>query len=546
LTKHKKFAIIKLSKPQTKMTLNNKSMTEILRNSELDTLISRRSLLRGFGGLAAMAALHEVARPVTTKIGEIYDTLASLETLLTPRAMVPLEPRDTDTPIVESQLRGEPIAVRTRYTRLDETTVLHLDRDMSLRAEHTGDPIEDTQFTAAGTAIITTAEGLQNGKQAYCQLFSSKSSKARTVAVGYEGELYTYEPALGHEGSQGEWVRVVTATSEDALPSHAVSASSWEALVSAKPNKLLIEDVTTGTETLRALGYKPFGVILASTRMPQEKESAFAPEDCAQTSQEIIDHTKPYFITDGGVVVDLRHLEAKAGETLSLFVQLLSEQFSGETHPTATVRYSAGNDAPYTFAVEPTSLAPDTIIDTTFSVMNAVSTLMEGVSQRYAIEKMPLLATMSTRSGMSHEDMFTNALGSSGMLALVKEYGLAERLRQALQTIHYRHPTMSPEKVSSIVVEELKPQLVSHVLAQTAQTHGIRTFDTSITARLPRGIYSLVPVKIDSKDTASPTRITTLLRATGITTDNPNVRFTPTHVPAIQSTVGHVLAEVGL
>lgn len=528
------------------MIQKNKPTTETIQfNPELGTLISRRSALKGLGigVLSAMIARPEMARPVATKIGEIYDTIASLETLLTPHAMVPLEPRDTDIPIVEPQLRSEPVAVHTRYTHLNDTTILHFDEDASLRAEHTDASIKDTQFVAAGTAIITTAEGLQNGEQAYCQLFSGNT---RTVAVGYEGGLYTYEPDLDHGESQGEWVRIVTATGENTPSSHAVGTASWEALASARPAKLLIEDVTTGTETLRALGYKPFGAILASTHMPAEKEVFFAPGDCAQTPQEIIDRTKPYFITSDGVVVDLHHLEAKAGETLSLFVQLLSQQVSGEAHPTATVQYSAGNEATYIFAVEPTSLAPDTIVDTTFSVMNAVSILMEGVSQRYAVEKMPLLATMSASSGMSHEDMFTNTLGSSGMLALIKEYGLAEKLRRSLQTIHHHFPAMSQEEASSIVAEELKPRLVSRVLAQTAQAHGMHTFDTPIAATLPRGIYPLIPVKVDSGDTTSPMRITTLLRAADITVDNPDVRFTPTHVTAIQSTTGHVLAQAGL
>jgi len=443
--------------------------------------------------------------------------------------MIPLEPRESDTPVVEPKLRGEPIGVHTRYTRHDETTVLHFDGDGPLRAEHTDMPIEDTEFVAAGTAIITTAEGLQNGEQTYCQLFTGDS---RAVAVGYEGGLYAYEPVLGQGDNRGEWVRIITTSSESGLSSHAMSTASWGDLASAKPDKLLIEDVTSGTETLRELGYKPFGAILASTRMPQRKEVTFAPEDCAQTPQEIIDRTKPYLITRDGIVVDLHHLEAKADETLSVFVQLLSQQVSGEKHPTATVRYSAGSDAAYAFDIEPASLAPEIIVGTTFSVMNATSTLMEGVSQRYATEKMPLLATMSESSGMSHEDLFTNTLGISGMLALIKEYGLAK----TLQTREDTHA----------LVEELKPQLVSHVLTQTAKTHGVRSFDAPITATLPRGIYSLIPVKIDPEDTTSPTRITTLLRAADITPDNPNVQFTPTHVPVIQSTADHVLAKAGL
>lgn len=509
---------------------------------ETGRLISRRTAFKFLGVLGTAVAVPGALR-LTHPIGEVIDTKLSLEKLLTQEAMVPLEPRETDTPVVEFQLHGKPIVTPTRFTRHDETAILHLDGDTPLRVEHTETPIEDTEFTAAGTAIITTAEGLQNGEQAYCQLFTGEN---RTVAVGYEGGLYAYEPGLGGKESQGEWVRIVTNSDENVRSSHAMSTASWEDLELAKPNSLLIEDVTEGTETLRRLGYRPFGAILASTQMPGMGEIYFGPKDCAQTLGEIIDRTKPFFVTGEGVILDLHHLEAKAGETLGLYAQLLSQQISGEAQPTATVRYTESSDATYTFAVEPASLADDTIVDTTFAVVNAASTFMEGVSQSHVAETIPFVGALSANSGMSHEDLFTNTLGISSALAVIKEQGLTEKLTQNIQAIRRHYPTMPPEEISNIVVEELKPYLVSQVLEKTAQTYGIRSFDESITGTLPRGIYPLVPVLADLENTASPTRITNLFHEADITIDNPKVRFTTTHVPAYESTVGHVLGKVGL
>lgn len=525
------------------MNRTPKTPTEIIQhNPELGTVVSRRTILKGLGVLATLAAVPEAVRPVATIAGEAYDTLASLETLLTPQALIPLEPRETDVPIVEAQPIGEPTPITTRYIRGNETAVLHFDDPSMLRAEHTNMPIEDTNFTAAGTAIITTAEGLEKGEQAYSQLFTSET---RTIAVGYEGGIYTFELALAHDGTKGEWVRVVT-NNENGETSAVTSTTPWEKLEAKKPASLLIKEVTAGTETLRELGYKPFNAILASTRMPDEKESYFAPEDCAQTPEEVAERTKPFFLSKEGVIIDLHHLEAKAHETLGLYIQLLAQQVNGEAHPTATVRYSGNSEAPYTFAVEASSLAPDTIADTTFSVMNAVTTLMEGVSQRYLLEKAPALSSLSSSSGMSHEDMYTNTLGVSGMLARINEHGLADKLRYSVQNLHAQYPDMTPEDMVKVIIEELPIPLVPEVIERTAETHGVQSFDTPIIETLPRGLYPLIPVKVNPEDTASPTPMTQLLREANVKVNNPKVKIVPTHVTAMQSTAGHVLGKVGL
>jgi hypothetical protein len=169
---------------------------------------------------------------------------------------------------------------------------------------------------------------------------------------------------------------------------------------------------------------------------------------------------------------------------------------------------------------------------------------MEGITQKYTIKNAPFLDTLTGSSSMSHEDMFTNTLGIGGMLVLIKEQGLAEKLSQDIRILRRHYPSMSAEDISNNVVEKLKQRLVLLVLEQTAQTHGIRTFDTPITATLPRGIYSVIPVKIDAENTESPQRIAPLLRAAGINTNNPNVQITPTHVPAYELTAEFVLDKL--
>jgi hypothetical protein len=502
--------------------------------------VSRRSLVSFGGAIVATSMVPGSIRQLAENAGGLYDTLTSPEDIIA-GPIVALEPRENATPVVAPRPRAESTAIGTRYTRKGNTTLLSFVSGTPLRAEHSNAQVNDSEYTAAGTAIITTAEGLTNGDQAYCQLFKGKD---RVVAVGYEGGLFVYEPALSQDKGKtgGEWVRLLTQNEDSPLPSQAVATATWEDLQTVSPHKMLIQDVVEGTKTLQELGYKPWAAVLPSTRMPDSLRFTFAPETCAQNNEELIAGEKRYFVTERGDIADLQHLQAKAGETLKLFTQLHYQYIAGEARPKARVTYSAGNESSYVFSVDRDSLSPDNLIDTTFSIMNAVTMYMEGVSQRYAAEKIPVIGTRSQNNGMNPEDLFANSLGITGMLSLIRQHGLAEKLEEPLRAIHGRHPDAPSSAVQAAVenvIEEVKPLLVKQVLARVAHAHGVRKQATPVTIDLPRGMYPLVPTKATDKDGATPTRID--LKTAGIRPDNPHVRYKPVHVAAMQAAVSHLL-----
>lgn len=506
-----------------------------------DPKISRRGFM--VGAVMAAAASRTFGGEVAHKTGEVYDRLASIETMLSPGDMMPLLPRPSDVPIIESLPRGSEVIMTAEVERHNDTITLRFDNEASLHAEHTDAPVHDRRFTEAGTAIITTAEGLEHGEQVYGRLFKGATN---TVAVGYDGGVYVYESSLGHDGNSGEWVRMITSGEDEAL-SAPVSLPSGVAQEVVETDHMLIEEVAKGTATLRRLGHQPFGEILPNTRMPDMQSINLGPEDCAQNLVEALSLIKPYFVSHDGVVIDLRHLQAKAGETFDAYAQLLHEQIVGRYRPEVSVRYSRASGSRYEFRTDEASVAPRTIDDTTFTVMNAASTLMEGVSQRYVSENIPGSERLSSRSGMSHEDMYTNTLGIVGTLSHIKERGLTEELAQVLSRVRERS---SGEQIEA-AVSEIREAVVQRVLRQSVRSQGVHAFSEPINSSVPLGIYQLLPVVVDSsikhEHAGIPApRMTDMLRRAGIRTDNPDVHVMPTHVPAMESTIDYVLPKASL
>ncbi len=509
---------------------------------------SRRRFLAISGSAAGALAVPSDLGWLAENAGAFLDMLASPENIVT-QPIVALEAREDNRPLVSPRPHGEPTGIRTTYARdTDTSTALHLDRTVPLRAEYTNTPIAaDSVFRSAGTAIITTAEGLVDGEQAYCALFQSDD---RTIAVGYQGGLYTYEPAIRQngDGSKGEWVRIVTRQETDQADSAVTTTTPWSELESTEPDQMLVQKVVAGTNALRNLGYRPWGAVLPSTQMPDMKNLDLGPDICAKNLAEAISGEKSHLVTERGDIIDLDHLRAKAGETLTLFAQLYYQHIAGTPKPVANVKYSAGSGSVFSFAVSPDSLRPETLIDTTFSIMNAETMLMEGVAQQYAAEIMPPMSKMFARnSRMSGEDMFANSLGITGMLALIQRYGLADRIDGSLRKIHQRTSGSSIKGAQGAIdtaIQGVRAQMIELVLTRTARTLGVRPLKESVIATMPRGVYSLIPPKIANADAATPSRVD--LRQAGVRPDNPNVRFTTTHVPAIQPTVERILQELGI
>jgi hypothetical protein len=507
-----------------------------------DAELSRRAFLSVCVGAAGAAAVANW-QPITEAVAAGYDRLATPENII-PGPIVALEPREHDTPMVAKRACVPAAHIWTAHDRSSGGSGLRLAPDTTLWAEHSNTPLMDRTFTAAGTAIITTAEGPTYGEQAYCRLFESAEA---VVAVGYEGGMYTYERRLGQSGNtNGEWVRLLTASDDRTLPAHAHSGQRWANQAVAERRGMLIEEVVAGTQTLQRLGYRPWAAVLPSTKMPEMTRIALGPSSCVQTAEELLnrDHTKRYLITERGDIVDIDHLEAKAGETLSLFSHLYHQHLAGQPRPTARVKYTAGSKADFAFAVDTASLRPEHLPDTTFSIMNDVSVQMEGITQRYLVENFPSLKDWWP-SGMNSEDLFTNTLGIVGMLALIRQHNLLGRLAGPLQALHSHNPQASPQETRQNIekiISDIKPLFVKQVLARVAQNLGVREQTQSVTLELPKGMYSLLPTKVSNQDSTTPTRID--LGTVGLRPNNPNVRYQPTHVPIMVATLEYALSRL--
>jgi hypothetical protein len=506
--------------------------------------MDRRTVLKGMGLVVGAAALESLPQMIRD-MAELGDALASPEHIISD-PITALEPREHNEPVVTPKSRGEERKVKTWYARKGESTLLHLPSNTALWAEHADTPIEDDVFTSAGTAIITTAEGLTDGEQAYGMLFKGKD---QVLAVGYNGSLYTLVD-LGNKETK-EWVRVVTHTEDDTPPSPVVATASWKDLEAASPDKMFMEHVVEGSKTLRELGHKPWAAVLPSTQMPDmvrhdKMDPEISPGNCAQDVNELLSeqNSKRYFITAQGDIVDAGHLRTKAAESLTLFTQLLSQRISGEPHPKASIKFLPGGEATFDFSVDPASLQADALFDTVFSMMTTTSVVTEGVTQRYIVEKIaPVLDKFGT-IGKSPEDLFSNSLGVVGMLSLIREHGLTQKLETALQTIHGQHPDASPQEMSAAIeaaLGDLPAQLAHEVMTQTARTFGVRGVNAANQRDFPRSMYPLVPVKLTDQD--RPTRID--LRSSGISTNNPNVRYALDHAPAMEAIVDQLNSKLG-
>jgi hypothetical protein len=523
--------------------------------------IERRTLLRLGLGAAAGAALYNgpaVLRWAAENGGELYDHLASPESMITQPVPL-LEPRENDNPTVRPVARGGSQQIPTQYRRNKQQINLRLGGDTPLFAEHTGQRIILNEFTAAGTGIITTAEGPVEGEQAYCSLFTSRhTDTATTVAVGMSGDMYVYDTGLGQTGgTSGEWVRLLVQDDERALPSHAHSQTNLERIDDTDTKKLLIQDVLEGTNTLQELGYQPWAAIRPTTETPatltpENMVPGISADSCVKDIAELQaarENGKHYLISEHGDILDLTHLFAKAGETLSLYAQLHYQHIAQEPRPEARVKYSFGSSSNFRYAVDPESLDPATLTDTTFAIMNTTSVAMEGISQRLMVEKSIIGDALNDKwpSGLSPEDLTTNSMAIVGMLELIGKYNLGERLEAPLRQLHINNPTMSSAEMTDAIdaaLADIRPQLEVAVAEQAALKIGIRRITEPVRTALPRGIYPLIPVKLRPEDAATPTHIN--VRSAGINPDNRKVRFTSTHVPAMKPTLDHLLSKVGL
>lgn len=506
--------------------------------------VDRRTVVRTGLAVATTAAIQQGLPGMGLKelaewTGEQLDSMEDLEKIM-PNPIIALEVREDDTPTVEAKQHGKSITINPSFS---EGGVLRFAPDLQAEAEHV--PYQDLElgkgtFNMAGVGIITTAEGLVDGKQEFIEMFEDNTT-GQLVGVGYEGGLYVYKRELGKaEGTSGEWVRIVTRPDKNGPLSALINGKTYEEMRSFMPEQKLIHRVKQGTDTLRRIGYQAYGAILPTTKMPEMKTITVG--SINNTASEIM-FGRGLFVTEQGDLIDIDHLQGKASETLQLFADLLAK------NPNVGVGYALGSSATYKFAIEPSVLTSENTADLTASIMNTVTMLMEGISQRDMFETMPK-AVNDLLPAFGHynpEDAFTNTLATTEMLTVIKEMGVAETLKGKIEAIKHRHgDKLTAEQMHTKInemVREMAPQLVRMVMSKVVHERGVRAIKQPLTLELPLGIYHNIPVKISTADAANTSRINK--KAAGLNPKNMQAHeYQTTNLPVLEVVAGKAISKI--
>lgn len=504
--------------------------------------VSRRTIVIGSVATAASLALNKLGlKRIAETVGWLFDRAISPEKILPGQATI-LEPRYDNRLVAEAKAHNGSAEIHTLFGRTPQgRQTLRLGFDTPLAAEHTNERITDATLHEAGTAIITTA----SGEQEYVTLFQSGSE---LYGIGFEGGVFKYSTKLGRPGqeSTGEFERVMVSGEAQGLPARALAKSAWSSIEAANPKEMTVQKVRRGTETLQAVGYRPYATIHASTKMPKMANIAVGPGALAQTAEEAIETGKRFFALDGSLQ-DANHFGAKTEEYFNLYTKL--KALSAFTAPNSmkpieiSIPYSKGSSGMYTFLVSPQSLRPETLPRLAFELMGAASEAMEGVSQNWAYENLPkkVAPKLPEFGAYGPEDLFSNTQATIEAAMELKNSGIDDALTETFRLLREKHSDLKQNELFDVVeslVKELRPQFVAKTLRQYVTKRGVQRQYVNETISLPYGIYHRIPVKKDGDSTAPPaSRLPNFLAPSQL------IRYELTHIPVGEIVAGKALAK---
>lgn len=495
-------------------------------------------MLRAAGVSVGLAATGGVTIAAREKIDR---NLVDAERFL-PDPVSILIPRKSDEVVAMSEAFGPGAELESPYEQQEELTTLKLDNPGNgLRADITKIPVSEGPYTKAGEGIITSAGGPYEA-QKYGAFFAQRDEGGEISSALFvshdDGSMYTYAEGLGGEEneSSGEWVKL-TKQNEDGPASAVHTTTTWDELEKASAAYMRVQELAEGADTLAELGYRPWPYVLPTTETPLEDHVELTPENCAADLSEI---DQKEYVTIGDTYVETRHTRAKAKETLELYLLLRHQLEHGETNPMALVQY-AGNDrdSRYEYEIDRQSFTPDNLTDLVFAIMNHTTLAMEGITQRWAQERVPVV---NFDAGLNAEDFFSNSIGIVGMLKMIHEQPhIIDNLLGRLQ----RQPGMTIEDSRDAIhslIGEHAAELPNEVIAEAAKQFDVRQVTEPEHVRMPMGTDPLVPIKITNADAATPVRLD--LEAAGISPGNPNINYHLTHAPVFQPLVNRLLSKI--
>jgi hypothetical protein len=376
----------------------------------------------------------------------IIDKLRQPETLMPSDGLHILIPRTDNTPQVESDLRAVrsqdiPIQLIVKNGAIEITLP-----ETELRGKFSGEKLTAQQFSCVGSSVITSAEGLDTGKQEMCLLAINK--QADVIAIGYEdGQVFIFNKELL------EWEEAVT-ESTDSYSTEAVSHNFWQQFsqhVDIFQTEKLIEWVHAGNTLLQKLKYQPFSALRPDLIMPSMSNNINIQQDrIAQTEEDVFNYKEkkiPFMVTEAGMLLDLEHLAEKSTYVTSIWSQLnlLQLQRQQMPFPPGTVHDISvfqGTTSPiherFHFGVDDSLLDTHSISDIVQMVMCLYTTATESIMQRDIVLAAQSIGIGKDRSsGMSPEDPYTNSASTAITLSILEDerQPISAFLRQELMKI---------------------------------------------------------------------------------------------------------------
>ncbi len=495
------------------------------RQELFNTLLSRRQfgqLALGMAGVTAVNMGTQVSRRPQEAghwVGKhVIDTIRNPEALMPSDGMTILIPRGDATPKVEADDRSEQNQhVDAELIGVDSELVLRFVDTEGLRGKFSGEELAAQDFTCRGVAVLTSAEGLQHGKQEFCILTHAENAQA--VAVGYEsGTLYRYDNKLL------EWEELVT-DSDSQSTTIAINQSIWTQFLDETQlfqTGTLLHEVETGNQLLQALEYKPFPALRPDLQMPEMSQKiSINSQRTAQSRSEVLNYTEekvPFLITEAGMLLDIEHLSEKTAYVTSLWAQLSLIQkkrnsaHQQKMHDVSLFQGTTSDIAErFHFSVEDSVFDTYSLADIIQMIMYLYTTATEGIMQRDILVTARNFGVGKSRStGMSPEDPYTNTVSTVITLELLQDINseLATSFQSNLDLLleqEFSTPLEQALACDALYLQVAKQgQDIRHIILEwVLDNWGIQHF-TGEYQDLAYGLYHCIGMQVGTSNNSIP------------------------------------------
>ncbi len=417
-------------------------------------------------------------------------------------------PRKDNTPTIDNlNIHKSSLSIQA-VTDINKPLPMLTVPELSGHGQFSMQKIASGEHIFSGCSIITTREGLQKGRQEYCALFVKDQ---QILAVGYESNRVAIL-----DKKTKEWEDLVTAESVDSLAVISIS-NIWPQLVTTRyfnSAQGMLEIIEYGNQALAHHEHKPYYGVLASTKMPNSSELQLDSTNVVQSPEEAFAFTKPYYITEDGVLIDMIHITDKPRIVLQWLMQLqyykkFKEKYGyAEKTVKLNTNYLGGDNNQIEFAIDTENIEQDIKRETLLLLMSVFTSVTEGVLQYEVVAqarkwRLPV-DIISKNSGYSPEDAFTNSLAAEFAYRIFNnpDSKYAGIINKTLSEWINSSTILSSEELNVLAEKFIYlpefSELRTDILKILTKQFSCRALTEPITVH-PLGLYPFNPVKIDAR-----------------------------------------------